>query len=59
MTFKVETEQKNKLFLDVNVTREQGKFLTSVYRKLFVVYAPIFIAFNLLPTNWYNLQINK
>ena len=30
----IETEQNNKiLFLDVNVIREQGKFITSVYRK--------------------------
>ena len=34
MTFTVETEQNNKILsLDDNVIREQGKFITSVYRK--------------------------
>ena len=34
MSFTIETEQNNKIsFLDVNVIREQGKFITSVYRK--------------------------
>ena len=34
MPFTIETEQNNKmLLLDVNVIREQGKFITSVYRK--------------------------
>ena len=34
MSFTIETEQKNKIsFLDVNVIREQGEFITSVYRK--------------------------
>ena len=34
MSFAVKTEQNNKIsFLDVNVIREQGKFITSVYRK--------------------------
>ena len=34
MSFIIETEQNNKIsFLDVNVIREQGKFITSVYRK--------------------------
>ena len=34
MPFTVETEQNNKIsILDVNVIREQGKFITSVYRK--------------------------
>ena len=34
MSFNIETEQNNKIsFLDVNVIREQGKFVTSVYRK--------------------------
>ena len=34
MSFTIETEQNNKtLMLDVNVIREQGKFMTSVYRK--------------------------
>ena len=34
MSFTIETEQKNKLsFLDVNVIREQGEFIISVYRK--------------------------
>ena len=33
MTFIVETEKNNKIFLDVNVIREQCKFITSVYRK--------------------------
>ena len=32
MPFTIETEQNNKIsFLDVNVTREQGKFTTSAY----------------------------
>ena len=35
MPFTIETEQNNKIsFLDVNVIREQGKFVTSVYRKI-------------------------
>ena len=34
MSFTIETEQNNKIsFLDVNVIREQGKFITSVYQK--------------------------
>ena len=34
MSFTIETEQNNKIsFLDVNVIREQSKFITSVYRK--------------------------
>ena len=34
MSFTIETEQNNKMsFLNVNVIREQGKFITSVYRK--------------------------
>ena len=36
MSFTVETEQNNKIsFLDGSVIREQGKFVTSVYRKPF------------------------
>ena len=34
MSFTMESEKNKKiLFLDVNVIREQGKFITSVYRK--------------------------
>ena len=34
MSFTIETEQNNKIsLLDVNVVREQGKFITIVYRK--------------------------
>ena len=34
MSFTIETEQENKIsFLDVSVIREQGEFITSVYRK--------------------------
>ena len=34
MPFTIETKQNNKIpFLIVNVIREQGKFVTSVYRK--------------------------
>ena len=34
MSFTIETKQNNKIsFLDVNVIREQGKFITNVYRK--------------------------
>ena len=34
MKFTVEAEQNNKIsFLDVNIIREQGKFVTSLYRK--------------------------
>ena len=34
MSFNIETEQNNKIsFLDVNVIREQGNFVTNVYRK--------------------------
>ena len=43
MSFTIETEQNNKtLMLDVNVIREQGKFMTNVYRKpnFSAVYAP-------------------
>ena len=32
--FTIETEQNKKIsFLDVNVINEQGKFITTVYRK--------------------------
>ena len=34
MSFTIETEQNNKIpFLDVNVIREQNKFITSIYQK--------------------------
>ena len=34
MSFTIENEQKKKIsFLDANFIREQGKFITSVYRK--------------------------
>ena len=34
MSFTIETEQNNKIsFIDVNVIREQGESITSVYRK--------------------------
>ena len=34
MSFTIETEQNNKIsFLDVNVTRKQGKFTISFYQK--------------------------
>ena len=34
MSFTIETEQSNKIsFLDVNVTRKQGKFTISFYQK--------------------------
>ena len=33
MSCTIETEQNNKISLGVNVIREQGKFITSVYRK--------------------------
>ena len=34
MSFTIETEESNKIsFLDVNVIREQDKFITSIYRK--------------------------
>ena len=34
MSFTIETEQNNKIsFLDINVFHEQGKFITSAYRK--------------------------
>ena len=36
MTFTVETDQNNKIsFLDVNITSEQGKFITGVYRSVY------------------------
>ena len=36
MTFTVETDQNNKIsFLDVNITCEQGKFITGVYRSVY------------------------
>ena len=36
MSFTIETEQNNKVsFLNVNVIREQGKFITNIYRKQF------------------------
>ena len=51
MTFNVETEQSNKVsLLDVNIICQQGKFITSVYRKCSVVYTPILIAFYLILT---------
>ena len=34
MSFRIETGENNKIsFLDVNVIREQGKFILSAYRK--------------------------
>ena len=34
MSFRIEPEQNNKIsFLDINVIREQGKFITSIYQK--------------------------
>ena len=34
MSFRIEPEQNNKIsFLDINVIREQGKFITSLYQK--------------------------
>ena len=34
MSFIIETEQNNQIsFLDVNVIREQNKFITSIYQK--------------------------
>ena len=52
MPFTLETEQNNKIsFLDVNVICEQGKFMTSVYRKpIFSSVTPILIAFHPIPT---------
>ena len=51
MSFTIETEQNNKISLDVNVIREQGKFTTSVYQnQLSVVYTLILIGFYLTPT---------
>ena len=47
MSFTIETEQNNKIsFPDVNVIREQGKFVTmSIENQLLVTYTPILIAF--------------
>ena len=51
MSFTIETEQNNKISLDVNVIREQGIFTTSVYQnQLSVVYTLILIGFYLTPT---------
>ena len=55
MTFNIETKQENKIsFLDVNLIREQGKFVTCVYRKLSFsgVYTQFdtYKAFYLIPT---------
>ena len=57
--FFLEIEQNNKIsFLDVNVICEQGKFMTSVYRKpIFSSVTPILIAFHPIPTKlvWFTL----
>ena len=52
MSFTIETEQKNKIsFLDVNVIREQGEFITSVYGKpTFSGVYTHFDSFYLIPT---------
>ena len=52
MSFTIETEQNNKLsFLDVNVICEEGKFITSAYRKLtFSGVYTLLKAFYLIPT---------
>ena len=33
ITFTVETEQSSKIFLDINIICEKGKFIASVYQK--------------------------
>ena len=46
MSFTIETEQSNKISLDVHVFREQGNLQkVSIENQLLVVYTPILIVF--------------
>ena len=54
MPFTIETEQNNKIsFLDVNVIREQGKFVTSVYRK--ITFSGVYTLFDSLLPDTYKI----
>ena len=61
LSFTIETEQNNKIFLDLNVIHEQGKFVTSVYRK--PTSSGVYTHFDSFLTwylqSWYDLHINK
>ena len=62
MSLTIETEQNNKTsFLDVNVIRKQGKFITSVYRKPTFSYIYTHFDSFLLDTykNWHGLHFSK
>ena len=48
--FTIETEQNNKLsFLDINVSRKQGKFTTNAYRK--PTFSSLYTHFDNFPSN--------
>ena len=56
MSFTIETEQNNKIsFLDVNVISEQGRFVTSVYRK--TTFSGVCIHFDSLLTDTYKTDM--
>ena len=56
MPFTIETEQNNKmLLLDVNVIREQGKFITSVYRK--PTFSGVYTHFESFLPNTYKISV--
>ena len=56
MSFTKETEQNNKIsFLDVNVIRQQGKFITSVYRKS--AFSDVYTHFGSFLSNTYKIGI--
>ena len=53
MSFTIETEQHNKISLDVNVIREQGKFTTSVYQK--PTFGSVYTHFDRFLSNTYKI----
>ena len=56
MLFTIETEQNNKIsFLDVNVIREHGKFITIVYRK--PTFSGVYTHFDSFFTDTYKIDM--
>ena len=53
MSCTIETEQNNKISLGVNVIREQGKFITSVYRK--PTFSGVYTHFDSFPPDTYQI----
>ena len=56
MLFTIETEQNNKIsFLDVNVIREHGKFIRSVYQK--PTFSGVYTHFDSFFTDTYKIDM--